>query len=271
MDLAWSESVYDMLKYNFPLPTDSVRVQGGETTSCTRTQGGNVLQRGQAIKGGLCVDGCEVERRAQARTLRHDLGQEQQGEVPHLPQGRPARGAGPPTRRGRRPRPHLPAPLKETPQFRRADSMHSPARHQEEEGVRDDAVRFIVWLCKVHRWHALRFKKGGGWISTRCRDRVSGADAPEHRAVRHRVMITSGPAHGAGPGHGTRTSSRTCTCTPATVYEPRPDDERQGDFSGYIVKGVKNRHQEPGAERLDDEPHRAVLVDVENVQSTLRL
>lgn len=60
MDLAWSESVYDMLKYNLPCRQIPFGSKAENDIVYENIRAEMFFNAAKAIKGGLCVDGCEL-------------------------------------------------------------------------------------------------------------------------------------------------------------------------------------------------------------------
>ena len=128
MDLAWSESVYDMLKYNLPCRQIPFGSKAENDIVYENIRAEMFFNAAKAIKGGLCVDGCELSGELKRELCAMTWVKNSRGRFLICPKDdlRVVLGRSPDVAdalaltclhlwKG------------DVPQFRRADSMHSPA------------------------------------------------------------------------------------------------------------------------------------------------
>lgn len=128
MDLAWSESVYDMLKYNIPCRQIAFGSKAENDIVYENIRAEMFFNAAKAIKGGLCVEGCELSGELKRELCAMTWVKNSRGRFLICPKDdlRVVLGRSPDVAdalaltclhlwKG------------DVPQFRRADSMHSPA------------------------------------------------------------------------------------------------------------------------------------------------
>lgn len=128
MDLAWSESVYDMLKYNLPCRQIPFGSKAENDIVYENIRAEMFFNAAKAIKGGLCIDGCELSGELKRELCAMTWVKNSRGRFLICPKDdlRVVLGRSPDVAdalaltclhlwKG------------DVPQFRRADSMHSPA------------------------------------------------------------------------------------------------------------------------------------------------